>query len=953
MPGSQYEDTIELGGRQYSDGKSAEDGFDDRSETPSDPDRLPIGHSRESLSLVERPRQSNKKYSRRSTLRELERYLQQEHAEIEQSRRALRTALERIDNETHRAQEAENRAYELARRFKEANDARLAAQQEANRLQTELTLYKAQLETVQRERATFQDTVRDLEAQRDDAEAAAARSRTKARKFREQQLIMLAREEGRKIGFREGMGSAYDEARSTGYLTRPNQLQDEDEDPRNNQSRAEPLEELSRVVNLPSFPRGGVPITPSSVTATADEPQSGLANQQPLGGAYPNAAQGSRFRENITITNPSNSTLNSIPPARFQGPSSWPAPPQAGSSRLTPSVVRTASPSPGHPDFSVPPDNWIPTMGADGRMMLPPPHEMKLPPPSPHTPLSPLPELPAEISASAAERPPQTIARDYAYLGKGRSSPRSLAESMTSTALSQFDLLSSPNNRGAGRGDRGSTLSAIPEGSMEFSPLTESRARSTVMPDPITFPVPSPAPGGDTTRRSASRAGRSDRDSTRSASRQRQPNRTVHDDVHDVMPRIAETVRYSNPSVQEWLENSASPEQISRTPSRMSQQSHYQPSVTGPTPASRSGSPFRRPYSAASRESYGQYPPHSVNAFPDAGSGRLEHARLSSGSVAISVQPPSGPESTASPSAAVESGHLTPSATMHSLRPSPSTQPHIQLVAPSPNVDRSPLLGVLRSANELPAGFVPSGPPSPSVLPPAMPVPPQYPPAQGVTSPNPTMAPIPPSASASYVDVYDRAPSRPASRNSGRGTYAEGARPPSVASAHRSRPPSAHSSFFAPPPGQPVHVPGSPAAPVRFPASPGQSSAAAHVSMPATASPRSSLSRLSPAARESRLGLHAGATPGPVTREVREARERGRSRELHRVPSTGSVGSTFSRQSGYGKYDPKEYVDAAFLASTDNLSLGGEEVGRRGGERGVLMVPPPRSPSGASYRSLA
>ena len=66
----------------------------------------------------------------------------------------------------------------MAHRFKVVNDARVTAQQEVERLKGEVRLHAVQLENAQREIMRGSDIIRDIEAQRDDAEAAAARARS-------------------------------------------------------------------------------------------------------------------------------------------------------------------------------------------------------------------------------------------------------------------------------------------------------------------------------------------------------------------------------------------------------------------------------------------------------------------------------------------------------------------------------------------------------------------------------------------------------------------------------------------------------------------------------------------------------------------------------------------------------------------------------------------------------
>ena len=122
-----------------------------------------------------------------------------------QTKRYIRIALERLDSETKRAQEAERRALELADRFRAVNEARVQAQTDLVRANEELRLWKTQYDNAQNELRKGQQMLRDVESQRDDAEASAAEARSVARKIREKHLVLLAREEGRK----QGQGGVY------------------------------------------------------------------------------------------------------------------------------------------------------------------------------------------------------------------------------------------------------------------------------------------------------------------------------------------------------------------------------------------------------------------------------------------------------------------------------------------------------------------------------------------------------------------------------------------------------------------------------------------------------------------------------------------------------------------------------------------------------------------------
>jgi hypothetical protein len=156
-----------------------------------------------------------------ASTRDLVRLLVAEEYESKQARKLLQTALHRLEAETRRADNADARALDTAQRFRSLTDAVMAAQLEASRSKEELELYKLQLETAQKEIFRAQDILGAVEAQRDEAEAAAAKARNTARQINEEHLIHTAREEGRRLGFEEGLRRGrrigYEDGRDIGY----------------------------------------------------------------------------------------------------------------------------------------------------------------------------------------------------------------------------------------------------------------------------------------------------------------------------------------------------------------------------------------------------------------------------------------------------------------------------------------------------------------------------------------------------------------------------------------------------------------------------------------------------------------------------------------------------------------------------------------------------------------
>ena len=114
---------------------------------------------------------------------------------------------EHLDKEIRRANDAERRASEAIALARSTNEAKLIAQRDATRANEELRLYKLQYDNAQREIFKAQEMIDQIESERQDAEAAAARARSTARKLKEQNLIIMAREEGRQLGYQEGLAT--------------------------------------------------------------------------------------------------------------------------------------------------------------------------------------------------------------------------------------------------------------------------------------------------------------------------------------------------------------------------------------------------------------------------------------------------------------------------------------------------------------------------------------------------------------------------------------------------------------------------------------------------------------------------------------------------------------------------------------------------------------------------
>jgi hypothetical protein len=120
-------------------------------------------------------------------------------------RRGLNTAFEKLDQSRQRASHAEKLALEMVLRVNQAEEERANAMRHASTVREELGKYKALLDNAHGEIRRAQQMLEDHEQLRYEAEASAARARDNARQMKQKRLIELAREQGRKMGYNEGI----------------------------------------------------------------------------------------------------------------------------------------------------------------------------------------------------------------------------------------------------------------------------------------------------------------------------------------------------------------------------------------------------------------------------------------------------------------------------------------------------------------------------------------------------------------------------------------------------------------------------------------------------------------------------------------------------------------------------------------------------------------------------
>lgn len=145
-------------------------------------------------------------HSRNSHLhRELSHMLSVSSRDAKELRRGLSAAFDRLDQSRVRASHAEKLALDTLLRVREAETERADAMRHASTTREELGRYKALLDNAHGEIRRAQQMLRDQEQLRYEAEASAAHDRDTARLMKQRRLIDLAREQGRKIGFNEGI----------------------------------------------------------------------------------------------------------------------------------------------------------------------------------------------------------------------------------------------------------------------------------------------------------------------------------------------------------------------------------------------------------------------------------------------------------------------------------------------------------------------------------------------------------------------------------------------------------------------------------------------------------------------------------------------------------------------------------------------------------------------------
>ncbi|KAI9508912.1 hypothetical protein F5148DRAFT_1191391 [Russula earlei] len=280
-------------------------------------------------------------------------------------RRGLNAAFDRLDQSRARASHAETLALDMLLRVREAEEERANAMRQASTVREELGKYKALLDNAHGEIRRAQQMLQDQEQLRYDAEASAARARDNARQMKQKRLIELAREQGRKMGFNEGIQAGqrigYQEGQSSMHegLFSPNEgprfrelfdeskyrLDDMDQSPilQNYHSNLSSPHnaELPLPTPLPShqvYPRLQGPL--------GDPPASAIdvTNRPPEAPHNPTSPPG--LQRAFSIDSSSTTTLPAVPSQHvsFRAPPSMPTIPEAPSTEVGSGSWRSRSP---------------------------------------------------------------------------------------------------------------------------------------------------------------------------------------------------------------------------------------------------------------------------------------------------------------------------------------------------------------------------------------------------------------------------------------------------------------------------------------------------------------------------------------------------------------------------------------------------------------------------------
>ncbi|KAJ7736014.1 hypothetical protein DFH07DRAFT_986951 [Mycena maculata] len=340
----------------------------------------------------------------------------------------LLVATERLGQETNRANAADLRCGEVLAHLRIIVQERDQLRRTLAKVQEELGLYKLQLDVAQNEIFRAQKIVDGVDKARVEAEEQAAKDRTIARQLVSERAVWVAREEGRNEGFKEGLREGRRWASEAASRRRADEYPEDryEEGEVNNDPDPEEYEP-SVHSNSPSSHRAWSS-PPRSVRSTFADAAS-YESTLPIHAMTPPAPAPS----NVPPMVPHPPTPR-IPPTRPErspsARSSRPLPRAPARPRSPEPITIRPDPNPSHTTHSTPspptstshrcvavhPDGFIPTLGADSIIALPPPHELSRP-----------------VSVVGGETP------------RGADRRRTISNvSRGSTRISQYDILSPP-----------------------------------------------------------------------------------------------------------------------------------------------------------------------------------------------------------------------------------------------------------------------------------------------------------------------------------------------------------------------------------------------------------------------------------------------------------------------------------------------------------------------------
>ena len=348
---------------------------------------------------------------KRADVKNLNRLLEEEERQARQLRAALKTAAERLTTESERANEMERRVANHQKRERGLSSARRRAESEAARADTEAKAYRLRLELSNRENARAQQAVNALAADRNEAEESAARARSTARRLQEKLIFERARQLGRREGLQDGLQRGFDEGLDVGWEDGHDRGYDE--------MRAKALFAFEEALKNGAIqPAADFDLNAAIKSERAKMRAIAAARPNRRSALHPLSSHASTHRSSLRIKSPESSYVRGaldLEPVPFPTPRSknenpLAPPPDIQVIATTPTDTvrarseRTVTPQPflqviptfNHAPVDPLPDGFIPTVGTDGKIALPPPHEISpspaaSPTPSPNAANIPLP----------------------------------------------------------------------------------------------------------------------------------------------------------------------------------------------------------------------------------------------------------------------------------------------------------------------------------------------------------------------------------------------------------------------------------------------------------------------------------------------------------------------------------------------------------------------------------